>query len=241
MGLGLGVTLGKASKAAPNDPIADITGCVMRIESAFPETMLTADAVPAADGDMVAMMVDLSGAGNHLSQSTGIRRGVWETGVMPNGTGALDLGGFKGYSSTCDLQTTYTIFFVVHPDGVANSRALQSATKSTIFSPGRANSAVMPDYPNLVYNDLSSIANEWSVSTLGISGSASLFRLNGVDVTENSNAGGTWGVVNLAFDNFVISGEGFPGRFAALICYDRLLTAEEMERVENYLSLTYGI
>jgi hypothetical protein len=198
----------------------------------------------------VSQWSDLSGAGHHLSQSVEADRPG--TGTI-GGKTAVDFDGSNDYLSNAAAPSGWesgTIFFLHERDGGGNQNGYGLTTAAN----------------NTMYASINNVANEYRT---GAGSNGSLARSGGTatagtqriltHTTDNSTAGlrvsgaavtGTTGgflpnVVGtyLGVRNSSSLGLGlfWNGKVGEFIIYNRVLSASEITKVEQYLAAKWGV
>jgi hypothetical protein len=197
-------------------------------------------------GANITQWRDKSGKERHLSAAgtTPPKRSV---GTIKAGRGSVDLDG-TAWLSVVDgnaNQKPFSVFGVVRHAGTATYRSIIGCSGSNGLSHRLTNAhrqSLMKQYVAEIGQSTTPLPTS-AACLFGVTYSAAgvwAIRLNSA-----ANGGGTNDQVYNAATNTLIvgnaNGEPLTGNIAELIKYDRVLTAAEINQVEAYLSMKWGV
>ena len=206
-----------------------------------PQLWVKADAglITATDGS-IARWKDISGNGNDFVSPATTNDPSYVSGVI-NGFPVIRFTTAPKYmvNATNFTSTNSTIFTVSKMAGTANSRLFSSQNVNWLLG-------YWGGYMNQMY------ANGWVIGNGGTASDA-LVHMYGVTQTSSlttfydygnplaSNANGTAAAGYLELNGYGAASEFSNGDIAEVIYYNRVLTAAELQQVQNYLATKYNI
>jgi len=199
------------------------------------EVWYDANTLSLSDGESISQWDDLSGNGNHLTQSSSTERPIFTSNIL-NGKPVVRFDGTNDYLlMNTRLTTIRTAIFVVNWSGAYNpyTPLIGDGTNYEWVSDGSTEKLFSPTYSHSyiqngqVYVDgintppLDAVRpSSHSIITVETVG-----NLTGDRITKDRN----------------ISGRVWRGDYAEVIIYNRVLTDSERSDVENYLKNKWGI
>ncbi|MDX1943590.1 MAG: LamG-like jellyroll fold domain-containing protein [Saprospiraceae bacterium] len=211
------------------------------------------------DGSPVSMWDDYSGKTNHAS-SSGAARPTYESDAanLMNFHPILNFDGtddhFENLTAPLLNSTDFTLFAVTDIGTYNNDRGIVSYNRSTNTT--RPVIGTTGTTPNIGINSVGISNYGPSVSTTSLPG-AFLMRTQGdasdVFTSANGATGGSlyattagWGPGTGAANGYFVgrrnnAGGYYNGRIAEVVAYSRSLAAFEIEKVESYLAVKYGL
>ncbi|HEX2900217.1 MAG TPA: SprB repeat-containing protein, partial [Bacteroidia bacterium] len=182
---------------------------------------------------------DISGASNNISQGSAGNRPALVSGVI-NGNPVLRFNTSQFMTSAASFGTPYTIFTITKMNGGANARLISSASTNWLMGNWGG-------YQNVMY------ANGWVTPSSGpapdnqphmyhATGTGGLTTLYDFSTTIASNAGGVSGFGQLQLNGWSNGlNEMSNADVAEVIVYNRVLNANELTGVRNYLASKYAL
>lgn len=243
------VSPGTSASAAITNP-TDLSGTVLWLDATDASTVIETD-----DPGFVAQWTDKSDAGtNHMLQSDAAKKPATGTATL-GGLNALTFDGSSDYlvgsAPLADGDDDYTYFAVWRPRVDSGIHSLYEQA-----GPGvSARSAILVVNNKYGFNgqnnDLHSLvpftANEWRVTAMTVDDNKPM----NIHIYDNgrSDSGATSqaGSLNVGIAGATVGkkqqvdGEYLDGDVAELIAYDRVLTAAEIVKVDQYIGRKYGL
>ena len=181
---------------------------------------------------------DISGNGRHATVTRGTVTTTTGTG---NGAGAifttLQGGTADGITFPADvLPSTYTLFHVTRYTGTTNGRIVTEYNTASNWLSGHWSNESGVAYHNgwvTANGQRKAFQNNWVIST----DQNNLYRGNGL--TYGSSGSGSPSYVRMGINTW--TSELSTWQCAEIIVYNRTLTAQEYQLVENYLNIRYGM
>ena len=206
---------------------------------------------PVADGTAIASWNDASGLGNDAQQTTASARPQYYSNVF-NGHPAIRTSSTRFFNIDFSgiNNSNYTIITVsLRSTSIGSVVGFNGATSSTGLALGYAGSTVArhSQYANWV--NMSIPANSPSTELPAIlacqfnqSVGKKLWRIN--DGTNTSRSGTNTTSYVLSGSGRIgrgMANDGFGGSIAEVIVYNRVLTTLELQQLNTYLSVKYGL
>ncbi len=186
----------------------------------------------------VSQWSDLSGSGNHITQSSSGNRPTWVSSAI-NSEPVVRFNTSQWMATATNFGTPYTIFTISKMNGGATNRLISSY--STNWLMGYHGGSVNDIYANgWVYNP--SAAAGTSVNLHTVTGTGGITTLYNCATAYGGNGAGVSGPGRLRLNGWSTGlGETSNGDVAEVIMYNRVLTAAELQGVRNYLSNKYNM
>lgn len=183
-------------------------------------------------GTAIDSVLDRSGNGENAVQTTGANRPIWYADSL-NGLPAMWYDGTNdGLLMSTSMANNVTLFIVV--------KAYQNTGNGRVLGDGSDTRGIYTDATNyLTYNgsaDFGGAWNVWAVLTLTIS--------SNTGATYYNNVAGATGDMGASVTTQIRLGQdGTPQKciIAEFLKYDRVLTADEITQVNDYLNTKYAI
>lgn len=205
---------------------------------------LSTDNIVAPDGDALLTWRDASGNGNH-AVATSVNH---SPRFVLHGTGDKRVVRFSGDTQSgmrigdgVNLGRAYTVFLVdaYILDGGHRGRSLHSRTSNWLLGrwEGRAThyaAGFVAPHDRVVPQDTFAIH-----TAVGAAGFSRYYH-NGMDVTSNQNAVGIPGMLGIAAHGAGFGEEVSDLDVAEIIVYNRVLDADEIRAVNDYLARKYA-
>lgn len=246
----LGQALGQATRGfAP----LDLDGCAL---------WLSADELGLADGAKVARWPDKSGRGRDATQGTEGAKPTYKTGIV-NGRSVLRFDGVGTYLDTgaiSALETDkITAFMVIQKNATADNRiamrssywngATISGSNDQMWGIIAGSAQWMAAARNAAGSQGTSVAavtTAWSIlSEVWAADNSLTLYTNGVGAAPAAGLDATptgHRFTRIGANSLGTGPAGFlSGDLAEVIIYARELSASERQRIEQYLSIKYGI
>lgn len=205
-----------------------------------------------ANGSAIAQMDDISGNGNHLTQSSSSRRPIYTTSTL-NGLPVMVFDGVNDYltrGATTGLDGTQLTWFMVYQRAANQSQSLINAGYTSEISKWGS-------YANIGSNSLISIHRlpAKSVSLSDPGGSPTFFSSHITatnfrtykqgTLAQNLNTAYTAGVghnlIRVGAYNYNLTNYFLNGYIAEIIVYSTILSDFQRIMVENYLGAKYNL
>lgn len=214
-------------------------------------TWLKADGVvweaasdPAESGDAITSWRDMSGQGHHYT--TGVAGPTLQGSTLNFNPSIEILAGGLDAPAGSELQTEWTTFFV--------SRKLASDPTGRVFDGHTGNYlwAWWDTYTNSLFlnanpsNHNTGIATTAGTTNLHIhaykrdASGALEARADGTSLTTFGTSASAAGI-RIDIENGAFSGESSDARLGEMIIYNSALTAGDVNKIESYLAVKYGI
>jgi hypothetical protein len=197
-----------------------------------------ADQISASDGDAIDTWTDLSGNGNHSTQSDATKKPTYKTNII-NGKPVLRFDALDdAMDNNLIISNPYTIFIVEYfSTNTANSRTINSITVNALISGGRSgNNSV---YVDGNVSDYYTTAPAKVMLNLQTGATNMVYRVNGIDRTSSSLSSRDFGHLHLGTD--VVYAEPAACDIAEIIVYNSSLSDANRTLVQTYLNNKYAI
>jgi hypothetical protein len=229
-----------------SDPgVADACGGTLTgTENLLPASGLVlwtrADAgVQLDDLNRVEMWKDLSGAGNHITQTTESARPVVANNAI-NGLPAIRFNTSQFMTTATSFNQPYTIFTISKMNNGTDRRFISSATINWLMGCWGGNQNVMHNNAWLTASSGPTPDNLPHMYSATSTGATTVFYDFGVALA--SGAGGSSALGRLQINGYSNGlNETSDGDAAEIIIYNRVLTAAERQKVEGYLAYKYNL
>lgn len=188
-------------------------------------------------GDPIAQWDDLSGLGNHATQSDPARQAQWFSNVV-NGRPVLRFVANTGYVTPLELNGPLTVFVVYAYSSTAFSalRVLQGANNWLIgpyaLKHDFFNGSDFTDGP-------ATVEDQFVAQAAWQDGSESKNWVNGAFVGNVLVGGGSPGALALGSEGAYL--EGIDGDVAEVLAYDSALDATNLEALWNYFASKFAL
>jgi len=188
--------------------------------------------------DNVSQWSDLSGSGNHITQSSSGNRPTWVSSAI-NSEPVVRFNTSQWMATATNFGTPYTIFTISKMNGGATNRLISSY--STNWLMGYHGGSVNDIYANgWVYNPSAAAGTSANLHT--VTGTGGITTLYNCATAYGGNGAGVSGPGRLRLNGWSTGlGETSNGDVAEVIMYNRVLTAAELQGVRNYLSNKYNM
>ncbi|HKY61518.1 MAG TPA: PKD domain-containing protein, partial [Gemmatimonadota bacterium] len=189
-----------------------------------------------ADGDAVANWPDMSGVGNHATQSTASKRPVYRTNQI-NGLPAVFFDASNDGMATAADPFTSTTIFAVYSSRAAQSGYLLNGGASFFMGPY---AGLYRAYNGAYMNGPSVTAGRWVVQTFRQSLGNSLAE----HFIDGAPAGTTTKTVNptaILLGKQGTYGARLDGYVAEVLVYRGTLSDADVQAVHDWLQARYGI
>jgi hypothetical protein len=191
------------------------------------------------DLNRVEMWKDLSGAGNHITQTTESARPSVVTNAI-NGQPVIRFNTSQFMTTATGFTNPYSIFTITKMNNGTDRRLISSANQNWLLGYWGGGQNVM-------------YAEGWVAGSAGptpdnlphmysATGTGALTTFYDFGNVIASNAGGVFAPNRLQLNSYSGGlGESSDGDVAEVIIYNRVLTAAERQKVEGYLAYKYNL
>lgn len=196
----------------------------------------------AVDGDYVRQWSDLSGNGNHATQTGNVTtKPIFKTGIL-NGKPVLRFDGVNDYMTITALDNGSAETMVVvakRTGGDASYQAIINSRRNIIY--GRLNTDIWGSFQVVELSSGQNISSDYKIITLVARASNDIdFYTNGANkVTLTTGSGLRDVAISVGAGNPSV--QFFGGDISEIIPYNRELNAGELNRLTRYAGRKYGI
>lgn len=223
----------------------DIAGCKLWLRADRGLWQDAARTVPVtADGDPIGAWEDLSGNGNHATQSTAAAKPVWKVNIV-NGRPVVRFDGVDDILDSVFTASEPLTMFGVHQSGdYGTARTILAGASGTsnhsvwyAVTTGRITITVGTGVTAL--SESSASGTGWLISATQFNAASSGLWVNGGSRASGSLSSQSLTKVRVGawFDG----SSPFLGDITQVIVYNRALSTSERQRVERHLGNYYAI
>lgn len=191
-------------------------------------------------GGNVSQWDDKSGNDNHLVQATAAAQPLTGDDTL-NGRNVLSFvtNNFMDTSSNVTLDSSFTCFIVVNNvdvSGVGNEDLFRIGISGAVTYVNAVSSNQWAMFNGAVLQSTYDATNDSGIITSIYNSTSSTLRHTGVVVASgDSGADSTTGILTIC------NKKNYNGDLAEVLFYDRVLTSDEVDRVESYLMSKWGL